>query len=148
MSKVVNYINWGSASALSAFSNGDICHISGKMYIYTSGANRATVTIDDSFSWSSTNIRIYTATWTPTSTTYHFTYSITLLSSSAYFEVTVEEDSYSYNGQLGLNNLKVYKSTNPWAKVSKAYKKVSGSWVEQSDLTTVFDPTKHYKKGD
>ena len=41
----------------------------------------------------------------------------------------------------------IYKSTDPWLKVSKAYKKVSGSWVEQSDLTTVFDPTKHYKKG-
>jgi hypothetical protein len=31
--------------------------------------------------------------------------------------------------------------------VSKVFKKVNGSWVEQSDLTTVFDQTKNYVKG-
>lgn len=39
-----------------------------------------------------------------------------------------------------------FKNGTTWVQVSKAYKKVSGSWVLQNDLTTVFDPTIKYKK--
>lgn len=39
------------------------------------------------------------------------------------------------------------KINNTWRPVTKAYKKVNGSWVEISDLTTVFSKTKNYRKG-
>lgn len=39
------------------------------------------------------------------------------------------------------------KSGNSWIQVTKAYKKVNGSWVEQSDLTTVFESGINYVKG-
>lgn len=40
-----------------------------------------------------------------------------------------------------------FKENGTWKAVTKAYKKVNGSWVEQLDLTTVFDQTKNYVKG-
>ena len=39
------------------------------------------------------------------------------------------------------------KSGNSWTQVIKAYKKVNGSWVEQSDLTTVFNSSTNYVYG-
>ena len=39
------------------------------------------------------------------------------------------------------------KLGNSWIQVTKAYKKVNGSWVEQSDLTTVFESGINYVKG-
>ena len=43
----------------------------------------------------------------------------------------------------------VYKrGAGGWLPVTKAYKKISGSWVEQSDLTTVFDSNTNYIRGD
>ena len=40
-----------------------------------------------------------------------------------------------------------FKQNGAWVTVSKAYKKVNGSWVEQADLTQVFDPNINYVKG-
>jgi len=37
--------------------------------------------------------------------------------------------------------------SGPWQQFSKAYIKVSGTWVEQEDITTVFDARLNYKKG-
>lgn len=39
------------------------------------------------------------------------------------------------------------KSGGSWVGISHAYQKVNGSWVEISDLTTVFDARNKYKKG-
>lgn len=41
------------------------------------------------------------------------------------------------------------KNNGAWTKmtVTKAYKKVNGSWVQQSDLTAVFDTNTNYVKG-
>lgn len=41
------------------------------------------------------------------------------------------------------------KRVESWQQfpVIKAYKKVNGAWVEQSDLSSVFDPTANYVKG-
>ena len=39
------------------------------------------------------------------------------------------------------------KMNGAWKEVVEAYKKVNGTWVEQSDLTTVFNSTTNYKKG-
>ena len=40
------------------------------------------------------------------------------------------------------------KQNGTWTQYTKAYKKVNGTWVEQSDLTSVFDSTTNYVKGD
>lgn len=39
------------------------------------------------------------------------------------------------------------KSGSTWVKVSKAYRKANGSWVQQSDLSTVFQSGTNYVKG-
>ena len=39
------------------------------------------------------------------------------------------------------------KVGNAWTPIAKAYKKVNGSWVQQSDLTTVFQSGINYKRG-
>ena len=40
-----------------------------------------------------------------------------------------------------------YKNGSSWVAATKVYKKVNGSWVEQSDLTTVFNNSTNYLKG-
>lgn len=39
------------------------------------------------------------------------------------------------------------KVNGSWVNVSKVYKKVSGNWVEQSDLASLFDTNTNYVKG-
>lgn len=39
------------------------------------------------------------------------------------------------------------KKSNTWVAYTKAYKKINGAWVEQSDLTSVFDSLQNYVKG-
>lgn len=41
----------------------------------------------------------------------------------------------------------LFKRNGAWAAAEKVFKKVNGAWVEQADLTTVFDPTKRYVAG-
>lgn len=49
---------------------------------------------------------------------------------------------------IGVSAVLYFKDTNGvWTSVSKAWKKVNGSWVEQSDFTTVFDPSTNYVRG-
>ena len=38
------------------------------------------------------------------------------------------------------------KESGSWKEVLKAYKKINGSWVEQTDLTTVFQSGINYKR--
>lgn len=40
-----------------------------------------------------------------------------------------------------------FRQNGSWVAASKVYKKVSGSWVEQSDLSTVFDSNTNYVRG-
>lgn len=40
-----------------------------------------------------------------------------------------------------------FKDNGAWVAAKKAYKKVSGAWVEQTDLTSVFDANTNYVKG-
>lgn len=40
-----------------------------------------------------------------------------------------------------------FKMEGNWTAASKVYKKVNGSWVQQSDLTSVFDANTNYVKG-
>ncbi len=39
------------------------------------------------------------------------------------------------------------KSGSSWVLVTNAYKKVNGAWVEQSDLTSVFNSSTNYRRG-
>lgn len=41
-----------------------------------------------------------------------------------------------------------FKVNGVWTSASKAYVKVNGAWVQQSDLTTIFNPYTNYVKGD
>ncbi len=141
MSQIVD--TYTQSVNLSSLSIGDTCHISGGVSLRFSGVSHGSAGFNSFLTWSSSNTLSATGTWS----TYTYTYTITLTSSSFTIVAEVDDDRYSYGGDMSLS-FYIYKSTDPWLKVSKAYKKVSGSWVEQSDLTTVFDPTKHYKKGD
>lgn len=40
-----------------------------------------------------------------------------------------------------------FKNNGAWVSATKAYKKVSGAWVLQSDLSAVFDANKQYVRG-
>lgn len=40
-----------------------------------------------------------------------------------------------------------FKQGGSWIEASKAYKKVNGVWVEQTDVQSIFDQSTHYKIG-
>lgn len=68
----------------------------------------------------------------------HYTYTYTV-SDDATIAVTI-------GGSAPKPQLSV-KENGAWKNVVKAYKKVNGVWVEQSDLTTVFNSSTNYIKG-
>lgn len=68
----------------------------------------------------------------------HYTYTYTV-SSDATIAVTIGGDTPK--PQLSV------KENGAWKNVVKAYKKVNGAWVEQSDVTTVFQNGTNYVKG-
>lgn len=48
----------------------------------------------------------------------------------------------------GGDTAKIYLKINgSWVQYNKVYKKINGAWVEQSDITTVFDTSANYIKG-
>ena len=68
----------------------------------------------------------------------HYTYTFTV-TTDATIAVTI--------GSSGPTATISFKNNGAWVSAVKAYKKVSGSWVEQSDLTTVFQNGMNYVKG-
>lgn len=71
---------------------------------------------------------------------------------------TTEASSHSGHGEITITVVSVsqtasntfyIKSDSTWSSVSvvKGYKKVNNSWVEQSDLTSLFNTYTNYKKG-
>lgn len=68
----------------------------------------------------------------------HYTYTYTV-SSDATIAVTI-------GGSAPKPQLSV-KENGAWKNVVKAWKKVNSTWVEQSDLSTVFNNSTNYKKG-
>lgn len=68
----------------------------------------------------------------------HYTYTYTV-SSDATIAVVI--------GNQGEEPKLYVKQNGAWTEVAKAYKKINGSWVEQ-DITTVFDNSHNYLKGD
>lgn len=63
--------------------------------------------------------------------------------------------SYTVNGDAtiavtiggGSTETILFKDNGGWVSANKVYKKVNGSWVEQTDLTQVFDSQTNYVKG-
>lgn len=66
----------------------------------------------------------------------HYTYTYTV-SGDATIAVTIGSQDEKY----------LWTKDTSWHRYTKAWKKVNGSWVEQSDLTTVFNNSTNYKKG-
>lgn len=66
----------------------------------------------------------------------HYTYTYTV-SDNATIAVTIGSQGDKY----------LWTKDTTWHRYTKAWKKVNGSWVQQSDLSTVFNSTTNYKKG-
>lgn len=64
---------------------------------------------------------------------------------------SVEESTlpliYIFIEDTGETDTLYFKENGSWVTATKVYKKVSGSWVEQSDLTNVFASGVNYRKG-
>lgn len=54
---------------------------------------------------------------------------------------------YIFIEDTGETDALYFKENGSWVTATKVYKKVSGSWVEQSDLTNVFASGTNYRKG-
>ena len=67
-----------------------------------------------------------------------------------------EENPYTFNVQTDtvlyaktkINQVLYVKVNGIWVPFSKAYKKINGEWVEQTDFTGLFDTSKNYVKKD
>ena len=69
---------------------------------------------------------------------YYYTYTLNNLSDSHIVILDVAGPDY----------ILYVKMNGTWTEISKAYRKVFGIWTEIEDLSTVFDPTKNYVRGD
>ena len=54
---------------------------------------------------------------------------------------------YIYTESSGETDTLLYKDSGSWVPAVAVYKKVSGSWVQQTDLTNVFESGTNYVKG-
>ena len=54
---------------------------------------------------------------------------------------------YLWTPDTGTTESLYFKNNNSWVQATHVYKKVNGSWVEQSDLTNVFQSGVNYIKG-
>lgn len=102
------------------------------------------------------NARLYLTATNNASSTHRFVYIYGVSLSVTY---TVSGKIYTYTLTNILTDHTVvftasaptaiiyFKRNGSWVVASKVYKKVNGSWVEQTDLTSVFDPNTHYVKG-
>lgn len=53
----------------------------------------------------------------------------------------------TYEYTLPVTETLYFKQNGSWVAATKVYKKVSGAWVEQTDLASVFDADTNYVKG-
>lgn len=62
----------------------------------------------------------------------------------SYYYIYGAEIDVTY--EIPVSSDKVYfKSGGEWVEATKSYKKINGVWVEQSDITDIFDPSVNYK---
>ena len=66
-------------------------------------------------------------------------------SSSIYLYIYAAELTVTYD--VAPQYILYTKNGNNWTPVTKAYKKISGAWVEETDLTQVFDSNNQYIQG-
>ena len=122
-----------SAVDLTSLTVGDTCSVTGGLYIVDGGTQTHQADIGQSFTW--------------TGSTYTYTVDVYTVSiSSSSFQVSKSASGTALYAS-GDRYIRFYKGGGGWVAATKVYKKVNGSWVEQSDLTTVFDSTKNYVKG-
>lgn len=65
----------------------------------------------------------------------------------SYYYIYGAEIDVTYTVPTPTTEQILYKSNGAWVAATKVFKKASGVWVEQSDLTTVFDANVNYVKG-
>lgn len=65
----------------------------------------------------------------------------------SYYYIVGAEIDVTYEVPVVTESL-YFKDNGSWTQASKAFKKVGGVWVEQSDLTTVFNAQTNYVRGD
>lgn len=65
----------------------------------------------------------------------------------SYYYIYGAEIDVTYTVPEPPANTLYFKNNGSWVSATKAYKKVNGVWVEQTDLTTVFDANTNYVKG-
>lgn len=83
-------------------------------------------------------VTVYAEYETPSANYDYYTYTFTV-SGNTTIAVTIGTVSQSAI---------YFKNGSSWAQATAVYKKINGSWVQQSDLTNVFDSTKNYVRGD
>ena len=119
---------------LSSFSSGDTCRIEGKVRVVKNGASQNVQDIATTFTWTGSEYSytagVYTIYVTPTK-----------------FDVCTQLQ-YVGDGFYS-DTINFYKTTggSRWVEVVAAYKKVNGIWVEQSDISSVFQSGANYLKG-
>ena len=64
-----------------------------------------------------------------------------------YMRVYGAELTVTYSYEVPPENILYVKNNNNWQMISKAYKKTNGIWVEETDLTQVFNSNNTYIKG-
>lgn len=122
----------------------------GTIQNFTSTSN-GSVTVSDVGTWTPTELhdailrfelgyyggRMLGITWTVTYTVSGYIYTITAISTNHTIVVS----------SGGVVQVLYYKNNGNWISATRVYKKINGSWVEQSDLTNVFDSQTNYVKG-
>ena len=123
----------------------------GTIQNFTSTSN-SLVTVTDPGTWTASELhdaqlrfevgyyggRMLGITWTVTYTISGYTYTITNITADHVITVTT--------GSGPTTTIKI-KAGGSWVTATKVYKKVNGSWVQQSTLTNVFDANTNYVKG-
>lgn len=125
---------------------------------YFTSTSNSIITITSPGSWTRTELqsaklkfevayyggRLYGITW---SVTYsvpgdpdYYTYTYTV-SGNATIAVTI-------GGATPSENVLYVKLNGVWREVLTGYKKINGAWVAQSDLTSLFNSTDNFKRGD
>ena len=91
--------------------------------------------------------------WTDTSSEYKYYLEVSNgnftdnhLTSPAVADTTLPA-MYLFTPDTGSTDTILFKDNGAWVTATKVYKKTNGSWVEQSDLTAVFDSLTNYRKG-
>lgn len=70
-----------------------------------------------------------------------------LISENNPYTFNVHNDTVLY-AKTKINQVLYVKVNGVWVVFSKAYKKINGEWVEQTDFTGLFDTSKNYVKKD